>query len=149
MICPLGLVQNKLIFNKACKMHRKQELNVKTLDVKQKLTRYACLKVKSCFVKEQKVLALALKQCLKRAWLVCHSNNFEWSLQNLFSLHECNRKQFMFPRHIETNLVPFRVLYHFTIIDYFEVKSFHDVCQNVKNKYSMLQCTVPHCQSLS
>ena len=56
---------------KTCKKHRKQRLNCQNLRslhrTTQKLTQYACLKVKSRFVKEKEVLAKCL---LQKVWLV-------------------------------------------------------------------------------
>ena len=66
---------------------------------KQKLTRWACLKVKSCFVKKKN------RNCWRQyfKWLKlqksvagCHSYHFEQNLQHLFSLHEAIARKWSF-----------------------------------------------------
>ena len=61
----MGVVQNKVIYFQIRPVKSlKTTVNCQNLGAlhrtKQKLTQYACLKVNSCFVKEQEVLASVL-----------------------------------------------------------------------------------------
>ena len=63
-ICPPLLFQKRLFPDKACKKALKTLVKCRNLSslhrTKQKLKRCACLKVKSCFIKEQELLAWLL-----------------------------------------------------------------------------------------